>query len=141
LISLSTEATEVSVNIILPAPKTDLIDDFQNKKYVIILESTEISTQKHLCTLVRFLSDKRKEIVTGFISLIPVQEATGEKIFNLSDEEIKRSGQILAKCIGFATDCASNMVGLNSSVWSGLKAVSPFCMQHKCICHLLALYI
>jgi hypothetical protein len=67
-------------NIISPALKTDLIDDFQNKQYTIILdESTSISTQKHLCMLVRFLSDKRKEIVTGFIGLIPVQEATGEK--------------------------------------------------------------
>jgi len=69
-------------NIILPALKTDLIDDFWNKKYAIILdESTDISTQKHLCMLVQFLSDKRKEIVTGFIGLITVQEAAGEKIF------------------------------------------------------------
>jgi hypothetical protein len=29
--------------------------------------------------LVRFLSDKRKETVTGFLDLIPVQEATGKK--------------------------------------------------------------
>jgi hypothetical protein len=36
-------------NIISPALKTDLIDDFQNKKYAIILVvSTYISTQKHL---------------------------------------------------------------------------------------------
>jgi hypothetical protein len=35
-------------NIISPALKTDLIDDFQNKKYDIILdESTDISTHKH----------------------------------------------------------------------------------------------
>jgi hypothetical protein len=71
-------------NIISAAVKTDLIDDFQNKKHAIILdESTDISTQKHLCMLVRFLSDSRKETVTGFIGIIPVQEATGGKIFNL----------------------------------------------------------
>ena len=36
-------------NIISPALKTDLIDDFRNKKYAIILdESSDISTQKHL---------------------------------------------------------------------------------------------
>jgi hypothetical protein len=121
-------------NIISPALKTDLIDDFQNKKYAIILdESTDISTQKHLFTLVRFLSDKGKEIVTGFIGLIPVKEAAGGKIFNLIDEEIKRCGQSLANCIGFATDGASNMVGCNNSVWSRLKAVSPFCVQHKSV--------
>jgi len=43
-------------NIISPALKTDLIDDFQNKKYAISLdESTDISAQKHLYMLVRFL--------------------------------------------------------------------------------------
>ena len=128
--------------IISTALKTDLIDDFQSKKYAIIIdESTDISTQKHLFILVCFLSDRRKEIVTGFVGLIPVEEATGEKIFNLIDEEIKRCGQSLANCIGFAKDGASNMVGCNTSMWSKLKSVSPFCMQHKRICHSLALCI
>jgi len=108
-------------NIISPALKTDLIGGFQNNKYAIIIdESTDISTQKHLCMLVRFLSDRRKEIVTGFIDLIPVQEAAGEKIFNLFDEEIKRSDQSLANCIGFTKDGASYMVGCNNSLWSRL---------------------
>jgi hypothetical protein len=89
--------------------------------------------------LVRFLGDKRKEIVTGFMGLIPVQEAAGGKIFNLIDEEIKRCDQSLANCFGFATDGASNMVGCSISVWSRLKCVSPFCVQLKCICHSLAL--
>jgi len=88
--------------------------------------------------LVRFLSDKKKDILTGFIGLILVQEATGEKIFNLIDEKIKSCGQCLANGIGFATDCASNMVGCKNSVWSRLKAVSPFCVHLKCICHSLA---
>ena len=91
--------------------------------------------------LVRFLSDKRKEIVTGFTGLIAVRETTGEKIFDLIHKEIKRCGQSLVNCIGFATDGASNMVGCNDSVWSRLKAVSPFCVQLKCICHSLALCI
>jgi hypothetical protein len=70
-----------------------------------------------------------------------VQQATGEKIFNLIDEEIKRCGQSLANCIGLATDGASHMVECNNPVWRRLKAVFPFCVQHKCICHLLALCI
>jgi len=32
--------------------------------------------------LVRFLRGRRTEIVTGFIGLIPMQGATGEKISN-----------------------------------------------------------
>jgi hypothetical protein len=57
----------------------------------------------------------------------------------LIEREIKRCDQSLVNCIGFATDGASNMVGCNNSVWSRLKTVSPFCVQHKCICHSLAL--
>jgi len=72
------------------------------------------------------------------MSLIPLQEATGGKIFNLIDKEIKRCGQSRANCICFATDGASNMVGCNNSVWS---AVSPFCVQLICICHSLAVCI
>jgi len=64
--------------------------------------------------LVRFLSDKRKEIVTGFIGLIQKQEASGDKIFNSIDEKMKRCAQSLAKCIGFATDGASNTVWCNN---------------------------
>ena len=60
----------------------------------------DISGQKHLCMLVRFLSDKRKESVIEFIGLIMVQEATGEKIFNVIDEEIKSCDQSLGNCIG-----------------------------------------
>jgi hypothetical protein len=42
-------------NIISPALKIDLIDEFQNKNNAIILdESTDISTQKHSCMLVLF---------------------------------------------------------------------------------------
>jgi hypothetical protein len=83
--------------------------------------------------LVSFLSDKRKEIVTWFIGWISVQDATGEKIFNLIDEVIKRCGQSLSNCIGFATDGASDMVGCNISVWSRLKAISPSFVHLKCM--------
>jgi len=122
-------------NIILPALKTDLIDDFHNKKYAAILgESTYISTQKHLCMLVRFLSDKRKEIVTGFIGLILVQEATGQRIYIFIDEEIKGCGQSLANCIGFAMDGASDLVGCNNSVWIRLKLFSVCNSNVSVIC-------
>jgi len=71
-------------NIIAPALKSVLIDGFQNKKYAIIIEeSTDISTQKHLCMLVRFLRDRRKKIVTGFIGSIPAQGAAGEKKYSI----------------------------------------------------------
>jgi len=102
----------------------------QNKKYATIIdESTDISTQKHLYISVRYLSDKTRYIVTGFIGIVPLQEATKENKFKLIDEKIKRYGQSPANCVGFVSDGASNIVRGNNSVWSRLQDVSPFCVQ------------
>ncbi|KAF8777684.1 Zinc finger protein 862 like protein [Argiope bruennichi] len=137
-----TKCISLIKNVISPALKSDLIKDLQEKKYALIIdESINISVQKYLCILVRFWSDRRKEISTQLLGLIPVQEATGENIFNVINEEIKSCGQTLENCIGFASDGAANMVRCNNSVWSKLKTVSPYCVQLRCICHSLALCI
>ena len=100
-----------------------------------------MSTHKHLCVLVRFFSDKLKQVSTFFLSLISVHEATAENLFNLIEEEIVACGQSLENCIGFASDGASTMVGCNNSVWTRIKAKSPMCLQVKCVCHSLALCV
>ena len=61
-------------NIISPALKTDVIDDFQNKKCAIILDDSTDIKKKKLVYVSSILSDKRKETATGFMGLIPVQE-------------------------------------------------------------------
>nr|XP_047127552.1 SCAN domain-containing protein 3-like [Hydra vulgaris] len=129
-------------NVISPSLRDDVVEDFKNKKYALIIdESTDISANKHLCILARFFSVLKNEIVTKFMGLILVHETTGENIFHLLDQEIKKCGQSLTNCIGFATDGASNMTGCNNSVWTRIKEVSPNYVQLKCICHSLALCI
>ena len=129
-------------NVIPPTLKSDLIEDLSGKKYTLIVdESTDISLHKHLCILVRYFSDKKSDIVTTFLSLIHVLKAAGGNIFNLIEEEITRSNQSLANCIGFASDGASAMVGCKNSVWSRPEKVSPQCVQLKCTCHSLALCV
>nr|XP_047144818.1 SCAN domain-containing protein 3-like [Hydra vulgaris] len=129
-------------NVISPSLRDDVVEDFKNKKYALIIdESTDISADKHLCILARFFSVLKNEIVTKFMGLILVHETTGENIFHLLDQETKKCGQSLTNCIGFATDGASNMTGCNNSVWTKIKEVSPNCVQLKCICHSLALCI
>ena len=129
-------------NVVSPELKSDLIKDLQNKKFTLIIdESTNVSTQKYLCILVGYLSDKTNQITISFLSLIPVQEATGDNIFSLIKMEIESCNQDLKNCIGFASDGASNMVGCNNSVWSRIRDVSPSCVQYRCVCHSLALCI
>ena len=129
-------------NVISPELKSDLIKDIQNKKFTLTInKSTDVSTQKYLCILVSYLSDKTNQITNSFLSLIPVQEATGDNIFSLIKVEIESCNQDLKNCIGFSSDGASNMVGCNNSVWSRIRDVSPSCVQYRCVCHSLALCI
>jgi len=70
-------------NIISPSVKSDLIDDFKGRKYAIFIdESTDISIQKHLCSLLRYVSEKKNEIITAFLGLIPVLQSTRENVFS-----------------------------------------------------------
>ena len=62
-------------------------------------------------------------------------------MFNLIDDEIKKCGQTVKNCAGFASDDASNIVGCNNSLWPRLRNASPSCIKLKCTCHSLALWI
>ena len=139
---LRTKCIALIKNVISPELKSDLIQDLQNKKYTLIIdESTDVSTQKYLCIVIRYLSDKTNQIATSFLSLIPVQEATGDNIFNLINKEIKSCNKDLKNCIGFASDGASNMVGCNNLVWSRIRDVFPSGVQYKYVYHSLALCV
>ena len=48
--------------------------------YFIVDESTDISTHKHLCILVRYFSKKLQSVATRFLGLVPIPETTREII-------------------------------------------------------------
>ena len=41
----------------------------------------------------------------------------------------------------FSSDGENTLVGCENSLWTRLKAISPNCVQLKCVCHSLALCI
>lgn len=137
-----TKCSGLIKNVISPSLKSVVISDIKGKHFALLCdESTDISTQKHMCILARYLSCVTNKIETSFLGLIPVHEATGENLFNVINEEVKSCGQDLSNCIGFASDGANNMMGCNNSVWTRVKSMSPNCVPLKCICHSLALCI
>ena len=122
--------------VISPFFKENLRTDWKNRKFSIIVdESTDISSHKHLCILVRYFSKELEGVATRFLGLVSIPEASGELIFNAIEKEVKEFGQTLTNCVGFSSDGAANMVGCRNSVWSRLKMLSPNCVQLKCICH------
>ena len=62
-----TKCSNLIKNVISPALNKDLGADMVGQKFCIILdESTDVSSDKHLCIVVRYYSKSQKKIVTEF---------------------------------------------------------------------------
>ena len=128
--------------VVAPCLKDELKNDLQGKKYSILLdESTDRSTTKHLSICIRYFSEKKNGIESVLLSLVSVVSTTGESLFGALKNCLAEFNLTLSDCIGFCSDGASNMVGVHNSVWSRVKLEAPHCVLFKCICHSLALCV
>ena len=128
--------------VIAPSLKEELKHDLKGKKYSILLdESTDRSSAKHLCVCIRYFSEIKNVIESALLGLMPVVSTTGESLFEELKKCLSDFNLNLLDCIGFSSDSASNMVGMHNSVWSRVKLESPHCVLFKCICHSLALCV
>ena len=122
--------------------KEELREDIKGKMFAVLIdESTDVASHKLLCVVLRYFSEREGQILTEFLDLLQVVEATGEMLFNALKENLTNIGLSLVDCIGFGCDGASSMVGKYNSVWSRIKQESPNCLLVPCICHSLALSI
>ena len=135
------KCTRIVTKVVAQAMKEDLAADVKGKNFSIIVdESTDVTTTKFLSVIVRYHSDKERRIVSAFVDLIPLVEASGKDLFKAMNDCIDGIGLKMKDCIGYGCDGASVMVGEHNSVWSRMVAVAPNCIQVKCICHSLAQY-
>ena len=123
-------------NVVSPALKNELLKDWHGHKYAIIVdESADCLSQKHLRVLLRYYGKSNEKNVTRFLQLpvVPITTASGENNFNGIKKEIEKCGQSL-KTIGYASDGAANMVGEVNSVWSRLRRETPDSVMFNCLC-------
>lgn len=106
---------------------------------MLIDESTDISSRKLLCICARYFSHENNSIKTVFLGLVSVISTTGENLFNAIKQYLEKSGIDIKNCIGFSSDGANNVCGINNSVLSRLRSIKPNLVFVKCICHSLAL--
>lgn len=137
-----TKCSKLLTEVISPSLKEELANDLKDVLYSLLVdESTDVSSTKHLCVCVRFFNRRRGKIDTAFLGLTPVIRTTGEVLFQAIKELIGSFGLQIVNCIGLGTDGANNMVGMHNSVWSRIKAEAPNCILNRCICHSLALCV
>lgn len=134
-----TKATCLVKNVIGETEKEDLCRVMRNRKFSIIVdESTDKSTVKNLCIVVRInISDR---VIDAFYDLVSVEDASAvgihtEIVKSLEQHNIPWKSNL----IGYAADGANVMMGNNHSVNVLLKKDLPHLFFMKCICHSFAL--
>ncbi|KAJ2954875.1 hypothetical protein O0L34_g3196 [Tuta absoluta] len=132
-----TKCTLLIKNVIAPAMLKELVDDIGQGPYsALVDESTDLTTNKYMAVCIRFYSANSKTMVTNFLGLVEVPSATAENLYTAFTGHIKSVGLPLKNLHGLGTDGASNLCGVNHSLYTLLRDRDvPHLELMKCICH------
>ncbi|XP_037943395.1 E3 SUMO-protein ligase KIAA1586-like [Teleopsis dalmanni] len=135
-----TKCTMIIKNVLSPCMLQDLVQEIGDSAYSIIIdESTDISTLKILCTMIRFFSMPKKNIVTTFYRIIKLTEFDAQSICDAIKAQLQSDNLNFQNLIGIGVDGANVMIGKNKSVATILKKDLPDLIVVKCISHSLHL--
>ncbi|CAD6210503.1 GSCOCG00010903001-RA-CDS, partial [Cotesia congregata] len=118
----------------------DLVNEIKESPYSLIVdESTDASTEKVLCIMIRYFSFKKKKFFTTFYRLVKISDATANGIYSALKQQLEADGLPLKNLVGIEVDSANVNVGANHSVSTLLREDLPDIIVIKCICHSLHL--
>lgn len=135
-----TKCSMLIKNVLGPSMLEALIEEMGDFPYSIIIdESTDLSTQKVLCIMVRFFLHKTRQVVTTFYRIIKVIECDAKSVHEAIINKLKKDGLKIENMIGVGVDGANVMVGKHNSVTAILKRELPDLIIVKCVSHSLHL--
>ena len=78
-----TKCTKLITEVVGRALKEDLKKDVEGKFFSLIVdETTDISTEKDLAIIIRYFSEKQRQVTDCLFEIVSMSSATGENIFN-----------------------------------------------------------
>lgn len=135
-----TKCTAIIKKVVSPTILESLVEDIGSSKYSLIVdESTDVSQTKWMRVCVRFFDVKNLRVITQFLGIFLVEEATAEHLFNSMKLFLKKVGLNIQNIIAIGTDGAKNLCGKNKSLFTLLKNENPQLILVKCTCHSLHL--
>lgn len=136
LASSRTKTTAIVKNVLGHGRFQNLCAELRAKKFSLIAdESTDKSTTKHLCLVVRYLNEF-DIIEDAFFGLIELSSADATTLYNHIVKVFNENGiPYKSNLIGFASDGANVMMGAHHSLMKLLKHDVPSLFVIKCICH------
>lgn len=140
-----TKVTSVIKNVIGVEAKKQLAEKLKKTKFSILTdESTDISSEKTCCIVVRFFDAESQSITSKLWGLVQVfnsdisgenASATAEHLYNLLIKSFNEFNIPMENIIGFGSDGCNIMMGCNNSVASRFKNSHPGIVIMKCVCH------
>ncbi|XP_026293858.2 uncharacterized protein LOC113217962 [Frankliniella occidentalis] len=143
------KTTRVITNVIAATHKEDLSATLKNVKFSVLTDESTHFNVKTAAVAVRFHDRAAGRIVTKFWDLSDVfpkgdfeaarEGASADRLFQLLMNAFEKWDIPTENFIGFASDGASVMLGVNSSVMTRLQERCPGIVIMRCICHSLHL--
>lgn len=135
-----TKAIETTKTIILEESNANLAPILQKQKFsVIIDETTDVSTSKCLCVIIRYFDFAISKVRDRFLTLIKLNSSDAKSIYNSIYKCFEELKIPIKNCVGFGSDNASVMVGRKGGVRALLLKENPYMFTMGCLCHSLNL--
>lgn len=136
-----TKCTKIIQNILAEEEKSKLISKLRKYNFSALVDgSTDISSKKSLCVLVKFFDEESEKITVQLLDLIPVgTDGTAKSLYTLFKNTILSYSIPFDNVVGVGSDGENTMVGKNDSFVSHFLEDNPHSINIKCICHSAAL--
>lgn len=102
---------------------------------LLIDESTDVSTTKILCILIKFVHNGTLKTFLLDLREMSADGATGTNLFNSVKDLLKKNGLNFSNMVGFCSDNASSMMGRSNGVAAHLLKQNDSIFIFGCICH------
>ncbi|XP_066585186.1 uncharacterized protein [Prorops nasuta] len=137
-----TKLKNIINNVLCPYETKRITNKLKNNKFSVFEdESSDITNEKKITLLTRYVDNRSLRVHTELLQLINLDasDCSAQKIFNSFSSELIKKEIPLAQIIGLSCDNASVMVGKHDSFQTRLVQKCPRLVTMPCICHSSAL--
>ena len=139
--------TKQIIDKIASYEKSNVIEKLKNNQFSLIIdETTDIGTTKCCGIISKYFDKEINKIETRLLGIENIfltkenMSASGERLFEIIMNYFTTYNIPHDNFIGFASDGASNLIGINNSLVSRLLKQFPGLTVIKCMCHSMHLY-
>lgn len=131
-----TKTTSVFRHVLAANYLKDLVLHLQKNKFSLVIdESTDLSTIKHLVLVARYYDVNIQKTQDKFVCLLEIKDCSAQGIHGSLMSYFEKHAIPIGNLIGFASDNASVMMGGRTGVQALLKKSVPALFVQGCVCH------